>query len=77
MARPKGTTKEDSLVFIDVTMGVTKETADWYKNLPRGTKAKVLREAIAFYRAQNEQHKAPSKFARGFWLLDKSQIENS
>lgn len=55
MARPKGTTKEDSLVFIEVTMGMPKETAEWYKALPKGTKAKVMRDAIALYRAQNNQ----------------------
>ena len=55
MARPKGTTKEDSLVFISVTMGVSKETSEWYKALPQRTKAKVLREAIALYRSQNHQ----------------------
>ena len=54
MARPKGTTKEDSLVFIKITMGVTKETSEWYENLPKRTKAKVMREAIALYRQQNQ-----------------------
>lgn len=53
MARPKGTTKEDSLVFIKVTLGVTKETSEWYENLPKRTKSKVMREAIALYRNQN------------------------
>ena len=52
MARPVGTTKEDSLVFINVTLGVSKETSEWYKNLPKNTKAKILREAIALYRSQ-------------------------
>ncbi len=55
MARPKGTTKEDSLVFINVTLGVSKETSEWYKSLPQRTKAKVLRDAIALYRNQSTQ----------------------
>lgn len=55
MARPKGTTKEDSLVFINVTLGVSKETSEWYKSLPQRTKAKVLRDAIALYRQKHEQ----------------------
>jgi hypothetical protein len=54
MARPKGTTKPDSLVFIKVVLGVTKETEEWYKALPKGTKAKILREAISLYRNQNK-----------------------
>jgi hypothetical protein len=54
MARPKGTTKPDSLVFIKVVLGVTKETEEWYKSLPEGTKAKILREAISLYRNQNK-----------------------
>jgi hypothetical protein len=40
MARPKGTTKPDSLVFIKVVLGVTKETEEWYKSLPDGMKGK-------------------------------------
>ncbi len=54
LGRPKGTTKEDSLVFIKVTLGVTKETSEWYENLPNRTKSKVMREAIALYRQQNQ-----------------------
>ena len=54
MARPKGTTKPDSLVFIKVVLGVTKETEEWYKSLPARTKAKTMRDAIALYRATNE-----------------------
>ena len=55
MARPKGTTKSDSLVWTDITLGLSKETHDWYKSLtPRGTKAKMLRDAIALYRVQNK-----------------------
>jgi hypothetical protein len=52
--RPKGTTKPDSLVFIKVVLGVTKETEEWYKSLPEGTKAKTMRDAITLYRNQNQ-----------------------
>jgi hypothetical protein len=55
MARPKGTTKPDSLVFIKVVLGVTKETEEWYKSLPEGTKAKTMRDAINLYRSQQNQ----------------------
>ena len=55
MGRPKGTTKPNSLVFIKVVLGVTKETEEWYKSLPEGTKAKTIRDAIALYCATNEQ----------------------
>ena len=54
MGRPKGTTKPDSLVFIKVVLGVTKETEEWYKSLPDGTKAKTLRECIDLFRNQNK-----------------------
>ena len=54
MARPVGTTKKDSLVSINVTLGVSKETSEWYKLLPDGTKSQVLREAIALYRSQDQ-----------------------
>jgi hypothetical protein len=37
-----------------VVLGVTKETEEWYKALPKGTKAKILREAISLYRNQNK-----------------------
>jgi hypothetical protein len=55
MARPKGTTKPDSLVFIKVVLGVNKETEEWYKSLPEGTKAKTMRDAINLYRSQQNQ----------------------
>ena len=55
MSRPKGTTKPNSLVFIKVVLGVTKETEEWYKSLPKGTKAKTIRDAITLYRATNEE----------------------
>ncbi len=55
MARPKGTTKPDSLIQADLTLRVDQETWEWYKALPKGTKAKILRDAIALYRAQNNQ----------------------
>ena len=54
MGRPKGTTKPDSLVFIKVVLGVTKETEEWYKSLPDGKKAKTLRECIDLFRNQNK-----------------------
>lgn len=54
MARPKGTTKLDSLVQADLTLRVDQETWEWYKALPKGTKAKILREAISLYRNQNK-----------------------
>ena len=54
MGRPKGTTKPNSLVFIKVVLGVTKETEEWYKSLPEGTKAKTLRECIDLFRNQNK-----------------------
>ena len=54
MARPKGTTKEDSLSWLTVTIGLTKETVQWYKSLPDGMKGKAIRDAIALYRATNE-----------------------
>lgn len=54
MARPKGSTKPNSLVFIKVVMGVTKEIEEWYKSLPEGTKAKTMRDAITLYRNQTE-----------------------
>jgi len=53
MARPKGTTKEDSLVFTKVTLGLSKETQEWYENIPKRTKSKMLRDAIALYRIHN------------------------
>ena len=54
MARPKGTTKEDSLLWLTVTIGLTKETVQWYKSLPEGMKGKAIRDAIALYRITNE-----------------------
>jgi len=54
MARPKGTTKPDSLVWLNITLGLSKETMEWYKSLPDGTKCQVIRDAIALYRATNE-----------------------
>jgi len=33
---------------------VDQETWEWYKALPKGTKAKILREAISLYRNQNK-----------------------
>ena len=52
MARPKGTTKEDSLLWLTVTIGLTKETVQWYKSLPDGMKGKAIRDAITLYRAR-------------------------
>ena len=54
MARPKGTTKPNSLIQADLTLRVDQETWEWYKALPKGTKAKILREAISLYRNQNK-----------------------
>lgn len=53
--RPKGTTKEDSLSWLTVTIGLTKEAVQWYKSLPDGMKGKAIRDAIALYRATNEE----------------------
>jgi hypothetical protein len=58
MARPVGTTKPDSLVWTSITLGLSKETHDWYKSLAskgNGAKAKMIREAFALYRAQNPE----------------------
>ena len=55
MARPKGTTKPNSLIQADLTLRVDRETWEWYKALPKGTKAKTIRDAIALYRATNKQ----------------------
>lgn len=57
MPRPKGTTKENSLVWLNVTLGLSKETVEWYKSLPNGTKNQVMRDAIALYR----KHKSESQ----------------
>ena len=54
MPRPKGTIKLDSLSWLTVTIGLTKETVQWYKSLPEGTKAKTLRECIDLFRNQNK-----------------------
>jgi len=50
MARPRGTKKQNSLIFGDITLGLPPEDWEWYKAIPKGTKAKVLRAAIALYR---------------------------
>jgi hypothetical protein len=55
MARPKGTTKPNSLSWLTVTLGLTKEAVEWYKSLPDGMKGKAIRDAIALYRATNKQ----------------------
>jgi hypothetical protein len=34
---------------------LNKEAWEWFKSLPKGTKAKVIRDAIALYRSQNQQ----------------------
>lgn len=52
MARPKGTTRSD-MVQGDITLRLDKETWEWFKSLPKGSKAKVIRDAIALYRSQN------------------------
>ena len=57
MARPKGTTKANSLIQADLTLRVDQETWEWYKALPKGTKAKTLRDAISLYRNQNKSEK--------------------
>ena len=51
MARPKGTTRSD-MVQGDLTLRLDKETWEWFQSLPKGTKAKVIRDAIALYRSQ-------------------------
>ncbi len=56
MARPKGTVKPNSLVSINITLGVSRETVEWYKLLPDGTKSQVLRDAIALYRSQDQNY---------------------
>ena len=58
MARPKGTTKPDTLMWTSITLGLSKDNHDWYKSLASkgsGAKARMLREAIALYRAQNPE----------------------
>ena len=54
MARPIGTTRSD-MVQGDLTLRLNKEAWEWFKSLPKGTKAKVIRDAIALYRSQNQQ----------------------
>lgn len=54
MARPKGTIRSE-MVQGDLTLRLDKETWEWYKSLPLGTKAKVIRDAIALYRSENNQ----------------------
>jgi hypothetical protein len=75
MARPKGTTKPNSLVFIKVVLGVTKETEEWYKSLPEGTKAKTMRDAIALYRATNEQNRLPDINDRVNRIVNRDWLE--
>ena len=52
MARPKGTIKPDSMVQRSISLSMPKEFWEWYDSLPKGNKAKKLREAIALYRDQ-------------------------
>ena len=54
MARPIGTTRSD-MVQGDLTLRLNTEAWEWFKSLPKGTKAKVIRDAIALYRSQNQQ----------------------
>lgn len=59
MARTTGSkNKTNSLIWTSITLGLPKEMHDWYKSLASkgsGAKARMLREAIALYRAQNPE----------------------
>lgn len=52
--RKHGSTKPDSLVWFNVTLGLPKETVEWYKSLPDGSKNQTMRDVIALYRQQSE-----------------------
>lgn len=53
MARPKGTIRSN-MVQGDLTLRLDKETWEWYNSLPKGSKAKIIREAIALYRDRQQ-----------------------
>jgi len=54
VGRPKGYRKLDALIVCDITTGFDADTAKWLKSLARGKRAQIIRDAIALYRATNE-----------------------
>ena len=54
VGRPKGYRKLDALIVCDLTVGLDADTAKWFKAIPRGKKAQIIRDAIAQYRDTNE-----------------------
>ena len=55
VGRPKGYRKLDALIVCDMAIALNADTAKWFKAIPRGKKAQIIRDAIALYRATNEQ----------------------
>ena len=52
--RSKGYRKPDALIAIDLPIALNADTAKWFKAIPRGKKAQIIRDAIALYRITNE-----------------------
>ena len=55
VGRPKGYRKLDALVVCDMAIALNADTAKWFKAIPRGKKAQIIRDAITLYRITNEQ----------------------
>ena len=54
VGRPKGYRKLDALIVCDMAIALDADTAKWFKAIPRGKKAQIIRDAIKLYRATNE-----------------------
>ena len=54
VGRPKGYRKLDALIVCDMAIALNADTAKWFKAIPRGKKAQIIRDAIALYRITNE-----------------------
>jgi hypothetical protein len=55
VGRPKGYRKLDALIVCDMAIALDVDDAKWFKAIPKGKKAQIIRDAIALYRATNEQ----------------------
>ena len=46
--------KKKKRLAIDLPIALDADTAKWFKAIPRGKKAQIIRDAIALYRITNE-----------------------
>ena len=58
VGRPKGYRKLDALIVCDMAIALEADMAKWFKSQPRGKKARIVREALALYRATKSQEQS-------------------